>query len=193
MKRLFLVGALGLLVVLGIPAVASAAPSSGSSPVGGTPAGTNVGALISSNLISKTTGHHETETLVFSQTGGFAGGPLSGAGFEQTIVVQLDTENGEFTYTGSGLLSGPLVGAKTVTLAQGFTTFGDGEDVLGGPASSIFSNSVWEATATSVSKTANVSLEIEGDGINLLPTPEAALLPAGAVAGLEYGASWTIH
>jgi|HubBroStandDraft_1064217.scaffolds.fasta_scaffold137748_1 hypothetical protein len=222
MKRLLMVGALGVLLVLGVSTVASAAPSFGSSTLGGTPPGTNIALIASSNLLSQTYGHHGMETLVFSQTGGFGGGPLNGGGFEQQIVVQFDSENGEFTYTGTGILSGPLVGATTVKLAQGFTTIGEGEvpmvvygvksgvenvvDDFSFSAASLFQDSIYEATILSDSKTANVSIELgtlevpDGlaamTGINLIEEADpaaAALLPPGAVAAGPYGASWVIH
>jgi hypothetical protein len=187
MKRLLLVGALGVLLVLGVPAVASASPSFGESS-----GGANVVAIVSSNLISQTTGHHGMETLIFSQEGGFGGGALLGAGFEQQIVVQLDTENGDFSYTGTGLLSGPLAGATTVKLAQAFITSGEGMVEPHTWAANTFLSAEFEASLTSDSKTANVSIEFGAAGFNLLG-PEQALVPPGTVAIGNYVASWVIH
>lgn len=222
MKRLLMVGALGVLLALGVSTVASAAPSFGSSTLGGTPPGSNIALIVSSHLISQTIGH-SSDTLVFSQTGGFGGGPLSGGGFQQQIVVQLSTHGsseGEFTYTGTGILAGPLVGATTVQLAQGFTVFGEGEIPpvnagtrngvknvvsLGSSFStaSLFQDSLFEATMSSSSKTATLSIELgtlevpDGlaamVGFNLLPGTVQATLPAGTVAVGPYGVSWTIH
>jgi hypothetical protein len=174
MKRLLLVGALGVLLVLGVPAVASAAPTSS----GYSDAPTNAGVILSANAVSHSSSHGTTTEIV-SAIGGFGGGPLNNAGFEASVIVQ-SSRSGSFSITGTGILSGPLTGCGT--LAQGFTATGYGQ--VEAPGSGL-TGSEGVVTLTSDSKTARVTVTFEFVGIVLVTEAEpavAALLPPGTQA-----------
>jgi hypothetical protein len=190
MKRLLLVGALGVFLVLGVPAVASAAPTSS----GYSDALTNGGVILSWNAVSHSSSHGTT-TEIISAIGGFSGGPLNNAGFEASVIEQ-QSRDGGFTFTGTGLLSGPLAGCGTI--AQGFTITGSGSTEL----TDSFSGSYGTATITSDSKTARVTITFAFVGATIVQEEEpavAALLPPGTqaiITGTDtgvtgYAVSWS--